>query len=125
MNIKMDARSAFFKKVIFDMSFIGFTSRRRVELKPACRLAMSLAMLYVMFFGAVVHGAPIAKGYALSQDPNELNPGQGDPNAPSPPNGPPGAGAPGSGATGAGAPGAGAPKDTSTLKRPTEPKQAP
>ena len=125
MNIKMDAISAFFKRVTFDMSFLGFTGRWRVELKPACRWAMSLAMLYAIFFGAVVHGAPIAKGYALSQDPNELNPGQGDPNAPSPPNGPPGAGAPGSGAPGAGAPGAGAPKDTSTLKRPTEPKQAP
>ena len=87
-------------------------------------------MLYAMFFGALGHGSPIAKGYALSQDPNELNPAQGDPNAPSPPNGPPGsgppgAGAPGSGAPGSGAPGAGAPKDTSTLKRPTEPKQAP
>ena len=128
MNIKMDAMPAFFNKVTFDMSFFGFTGRRRVAFKPVCRLAMSLAMFYAMLLGLLVDGSPIARGYALSQDPNELNPAQGDPNAPSPPNGAPGAGAPGApgaGAPGSGAPGAGAPKDSATLKRPTEPKQAP
>ena len=128
MNIKMDAMPVFFNKVTFDMSFFGFTGRRRVAFKPVCRLAMSLAMFYAMLFGVLVDGSPIARGYALSQDPNELNPAQGDPNAPSPPNGAPGAGAPGApgaGAPGSGAPGAGAPKDSATLKRPTEPKQAP
>ena len=128
MNIKMDAMPVFFNKVTFDMSFFGFTGRRRVAFKPVCRLAMSLAMLYAMLFGVLVDGSPIARAYALSQDPNELNPAQGDPNAPSPPNGAPGAGAPGApgaGAPGSGAPGAGAPKDSATLKRPTEPKQAP
>ena len=128
MNIKMDAMPVFFNKVTFDMSFFGFTGRRRMACKPVCRLAMSLAMLYAMLFGVLVDGSPIARAYALSQDPNELNPAQGDPNAPSPPNGAPGAGAPGApgaGAPGSGAPGAGAPKDSATLKRPTEPKQAP
>ena len=128
MNIKMDAMPVFFNKVTFDMSFFGFTGRRRMAFKPVCRLAMSLAMFYAMLFGVLVDGSPIARGYALSQDPNELNPAQGDPNAPSPPNGAPGAGAPGApgaGAPGSGAPGAGAPKDSATLKRPTEPKQAP
>ena len=128
MNIKMDAMPAFFNKVTFDMSFFGFTGRRRVAFKPVCRLAMSLAMFYAMLLGVLVDGSPIARAYALSQDPNELNPAQGDPNAPSPPNGAPGAGAPGApgaGAPGSGAPGAGAPKDSATLKRPTEPKQAP
>ena len=128
MNIKMDAMPVFFNKVTFDMSFFGFTGRRRMACKPVCRLAMSLAMLYAMLFGPLVDGSPIARAYALSQDPNELNPAQGDPNAPSPPNGAPGAGAPGApgaGAPGSGAPGAGAPKDSATLKRPTEPKQAP
>ena len=128
MNIKMDAMPVFFNKVTFDMSFFGFTGRRRVAFKPVCRLAMSLAMFYAMLFGVLVDGSPIARAYALSQDPNELNPAQGDPNAPSPPNGAPGAGAPGApgaGAPGSGAPGAGAPKDSATLKRPTEPKQAP
>ena len=128
MNIKMDAMPVFFNKVTFDMSFFGFTGRRRMAFKPVCRLAMSLAMFYAMLLGVLVDGSPIARGYALSQDPNELNPAQGDPNAPSPPNGAPGAGAPGApgaGAPGSGAPGAGAPKDSATLKRPTEPKQAP
>ena len=128
MNIKMDAMPVFFNKVTFDMSFFGFTGRWRMACKPVCRLAMSLAMLYAMLFGPLVDGSPIARAYALSQDPNELNPAQGDPNAPSPPNGAPGAGAPGApgaGAPGSGAPGAGAPKDSATLKRPTEPKQAP
>ena len=128
MNIKMDAMPVFFNKVTFDMSFFGFTGRWRMAFKPVCRLAMSLAMFYAMLFGVLVDGSPIARGYALSQDPNELNPAQGDPNAPSPPNGAPGAGAPGApgaGAPGSGAPGAGAPKDSATLKRPTEPKQAP
>ena len=128
MNIKMDAMPVFFNKVTFDMSFFGFTGRRRMACKPVCRLAMSLAMLYAMLFGPLVDGSPIARAYALSQDPNELNPAQGDPNAPSQPNGAPGAGAPGApgaGAPGSGAPGAGAPKDSATLKRPTEPKQAP
>ena len=128
MNIKMDAMPVFFNKVTFDMSFFGFTGRRRVAFKPVCRLAMSLAMFYAMLLGVLVDGSPIARAYALSQDPNELNPAQGDPNAPSPPNGAPGAGAPGApgaGAPGSGAPGAGAPKDSATLKRPTEPKQAP
>ena len=128
MNIKMDAMPAFFNKVTFDMSFFGFTGRRRVAFKPVCRLAMSLAMFYAMLLGVLVDGSPIARAYALSQDPNELNPAQGDPNAPSPTNGAPGAGAPGApgaGAPGSGAPGAGAPKDSATLKRPTEPKQAP
>ena len=124
----MDAMPVFFNKVTFDMSFFGFTGRWRMACKPVCRLAMSLAMFYAMLFGVLVDGSPIARGYALSQDPNELNPAQGDPNAPSPPNGAPGAGAPGApgaGAPGSGAPGAGAPKDSATLKRPTEPKQAP
>ena len=124
----MDAKPVFFNKVTFDMSFFGFTGRRRMAFKPACRLAMSLAMFYAMLLGVLVDGSPIARAYALSQDPNELNPAQGDPNAPSPPNGAPGAGAPGApgaGAPGSGAPGAGAPKDSATLKRPTEPKQAP
>ena len=128
MNIKMDAMPVFFNKVTFDMSFFGFTGRRRMAFKPVCRLAMSLAMFYAMLLGVLVDGSPIARAYALSQDPNELNPAQGDPNAPSPPNGAPGAGAPGApgaGAPGSGAPGAGAPKDSATLKRPTEPKQAP
>ena len=128
MNIKMDTMPVVFNKVIFDMSFFGFTGLRRVALKQLCRLAMSLAMFYAMLFGTLVDGSPIARGYALSQDPNELNPAQGDPNAPSPPNGAPGAGAPGApgaGAPGSGAPGASAPKDSATLKRPTEPKQAP
>ena len=124
----MDAMPVFFNEVTFDMSFFGFTGRWRMAFKPACRLAMSLAMFYAMLLGLLVDGSPIARGYALSQDPNELNPAQGDPNAPSPPNGAPGAGAPGApgaGAPGSGAPGAGAPKDSATLKRPTEPKQAP
>ena len=124
----MDAMPVFFNKVTFDMSFFGFTGRWRMAFKPACRLAMSLAMFYAMSLGVLVDGSPIARAYALSQDPNELNPAQGDPNAPSPPNGAPGAGAPGApgaGAPGSGAPGAGAPKDSATLKRPTEPKQAP
>jgi type II secretory pathway component GspD/PulD (secretin) len=124
----MDAMPVFFNKVTFDMSFFGFTGRRRMAFKPVCRLAMSLAMFYAMLLGVLVDGSPIARAYALSQDPNELNPAQGDPNAPSPPNGAPGAGAPGApgaGAPGSGAPGAGAPKDSATLKRPTEPKQAP
>ena len=128
MNIKMDTMPVVFNKVIFDMSFFGFTGLRRVALKQLCRLAMSLAMFYAMLFGTLVDGSPIARDYALSQDPNELNPAQGDPNAPSPPNGAPGAGAPGApgaGAPGSGAPGASAPKDSATLKRPTEPKQAP
>ena len=124
----MDAMPVFFNEVTFDMSFFGFTGRWRMAFKPACRLAMSLAMFYAMLLGVLVDGSPIARAYALSQDPNELNPAQGDPNAPSPPNGAPGAGAPGApgaGAPGSGAPGAGAPKDSATLKRPTEPKQAP
>ncbi|MCE2750609.1 MAG: hypothetical protein LW720_01835 [Pirellula sp.] len=131
MNIKMNATPGFFNKVDFDMSLFGFAGRRSVALHSVCRLAMSLAMVWALFFGALVDGLPIARSYALSQDPNELNPSQ-DPNASSPPNGAPGAGAPGSGAPGAGAPGsgapgagAGAPKDSATLKRPTEPKQAP
>ena len=125
----MNATPGFFNKVDFDMSLFGFAARRSVALHSVCRLAMSLAMVCALFFGALVDGLPIARSYALSQDPNELNPSQ-DPNASSPPNGAPGAGAPGSGAPGAGAPGsgapgAGAPKDSATLKRPTEPKQAP